>query len=77
MESLAEIIARVEQLAFAREEERNALLLPPQLPIEQASLALDLPVAPLLPQPEYIQAEAFLEMSGFLHHRASVSSVPT
>ena len=65
MESLAEIMARVEQLALTREEERNALLLPPQLPLEQASLALDLPVAPLLPEPEYIQAEAFLEMSGF------------
>jgi hypothetical protein len=64
-ERLTDIMARVERLAFAQEEECNALLLTPSLSLEQVSLTLDLPAAPLTTQPEYIQAEAFLEMSGF------------
>ena len=67
MESLAEIMARVERLAFAREEERSACLSVPSSPssLEQATLPLDLPLVELLTPPEYIQAEAFLEVSGY------------
>ena len=57
-------MARVEQLALASAEERHPLQ-PPSLPPEQGSLVLDIPVALVPTQPEYIQAEAFLEMSGF------------
>jgi hypothetical protein len=63
-ECLTDIMARVEQLALASAEERNPLQ-PPSLPPEQGSLVLDIPVALVPTQPEYIQAEAFLEMSGF------------
>lgn len=63
-ECLMDIMARVEQLALASAEERNALQTP-SLPPEQGSLVLDIPVALVPTQPEYIQAEAFLEMSGF------------
>ena len=67
MESLAEIMARVEQLAFAREEERSASLsiLSSPSSLELATLPLDLPLVELLTPPEYIQAEAFLEVSGY------------
>ena len=67
MESLVEIMARVEQLAFAREQERqgNPQALPRSSSLEQATLPLDLPAVELLPPPEYIQAEAFLEVSGY------------
>ena len=67
MESLAEIMARVEQLAFAREQERqgNPQALQRPSSLEQATLPLDLPAVELLPPPEYIQAEAFLEVSGY------------
>lgn len=67
MDSLAEIMARVEQLAFAREQERqgNPQALPRSSSLEQATLPLDLPAVELLPPPEYIQAEAFLEVSGY------------
>jgi hypothetical protein len=67
MESLTDIIARVEKLAVAREEERQASASTPQLlpPEEQPTLPLDLPVIESPTLPEYIQAEAFLEVSGF------------
>ena len=67
MESLAEIMARVEQLAFARDQERqgNPQALQRSSSLEQATLPLDLPAVELLPPPEYIQAEAFLEVSGY------------
>ncbi len=67
MDSLAEIMARVERLAFAREQERqgNPQALQPSSSLEQATLPLDLPAVELLPPPEYIQAEAFLEVSGY------------
>ena len=63
-EGLTDIMARVEQLALASAEERNPLQTP-SLPPKQGSLVLDIPVALVPTQPEYIQAEAFLEMSGF------------
>jgi hypothetical protein len=67
MERLTDIIARVEKLAFAREEERQAIasVLQPPSSEEQPTLPLTLPIleSPFLP--EYIQAEAFLEVSGF------------
>ena len=67
MERLTDIIARVEKLAFAREEERqaSASVLQPPSSEEQPTLPLTLPIleSPFLP--EYIQAEAFLEVSGF------------
>jgi len=63
-ECLTDIMARVEQLALASAEERNPLQ-PPSLPPEQGSLVLDIPVALVPTQPEYIRAEAFLEVSGF------------
>lgn len=62
---LADIIARVEQLAFAREEEDNMPLPLSGLAAEQPSLSLATPVVAVSNPPEYIQAEAFLEMSGF------------
>src|SRR5215471_17692981 len=67
MESLTDIIARVEKLAVAREEERQASASTPQLllPKEQPTLPLELPVIESPTLPEYIQAEAFLEVSGF------------
>ena len=67
MESLTDIIARVEKLAVTREEERQASASTPQLllPEEQPALPLDLPVIESPTLPEYIQAEAFLEVSGF------------
>src|SRR6516165_3577896 len=67
MERLTDIIARVEKLAFAREEERqaSASVLQPPSSEEQPTLPLTLPIleSPFLP--EYIQAEAFLEVSGY------------
>ena len=67
MERLTDIIARVEKLALAREEERqaSASVLQPPSSEEQPTLPLTLPIleSPFLP--EYIQAEAFLEVSGF------------
>jgi hypothetical protein len=67
MESLAEIMARVERLAFAQEQEQSVS--PPvlQLPssAEQATLLLDLPPVEVSTSLEYIQAEAFLEVSGY------------
>jgi hypothetical protein len=67
MESLAEIMAHVERLAFAREQERSASPSALQLPssLEQATLPLDFPLVELPPSPDYIQAEAFLEVSGY------------
>jgi hypothetical protein len=67
MDSLAEIMARVERLAFAREEERSASLSVLSSPssLEPATLPLDLPLVEVLTPPEYIQAEAFLEVSGY------------
>ena len=67
MESLAEIMARVERLAFAQEQEQqgNSQALQLSSSLEQATLPLDLPAVELLPPPEYIQAEAFLEVSGY------------
>ena len=67
MESLTDIIARVEKLVVAREEERQASASTPQLllPEEQPTLPLDLPVIESPTLPEYVQAEAFLEVSGF------------
>src|SRR5215468_7036540 len=68
MDSLAEIMARVERLAFAREEERNAA---PESLASSASSdeQIVLPLAPLDGEfpvpPEYIQAEVFLEVSGY------------
>ncbi len=67
MESLAEIMTRVERLAFAQEQEQSVS--PPvlQLPssAEQATLPLDLPPVEVSTSLEYIQAEAFLEVSGY------------
>jgi len=67
MESLAEIMTRVERLAFAQEPEQSVS--PPvlQLPssAEQATLPLDLPPVEVSTSLEYIQAEAFLEVSGY------------
>ena len=67
MESLAEIMARVERLAFAQEQEQqgNPQALQLSSSLDQATLPLDLPAVELLPPPEYIQAEAFLEVSGY------------
>jgi hypothetical protein len=67
MESLAEIMARVERLAFAQEEERQIrpYALQPLSSDEQVTLPLALPQTEMLPPPEYIQAEAFLEVSGY------------
>ena len=67
MESLAEIMARVERLAFAQEEERQIrpYALQPRSSDEQVTLPLALPQTEMLPPPEYIQAEAFLEVSGY------------
>jgi hypothetical protein len=63
-ECLTDIMARVEQLALASAEERNVLQIP-SLPPKQDSLVLDIPIALVPTQPEYIRAEAFLEVSGF------------
>jgi hypothetical protein len=67
MESLAEIMARVERLALAQEEERQIrpYALQPLSSDEQVTLPLALPQTEMLPLPEYIQAEAFLEVSGY------------
>ena len=56
MESLVEIMARVEQLALAREQERqgNPQALQRSSSLEQATLPFDLPAVELLPPPEYI-----------------------
>src|SRR6516162_10874475 len=67
MERLTDIIARVEKLALAQEEERqvSASVLQPPSSAKHPTLPLTLPIleSPFLP--EYIQAEAFLEVSGF------------
>ena len=67
MESLAGIMARVERLAFAQEQEQQGSpqALQRSSSLEQATLPLDLPAVELLPPPEYIQTEAFLEVSGY------------
>jgi hypothetical protein len=67
MESLAEIMARVERLALAQEEERQIrpYALQPLSSDEQVTLPLTLSQTEMLPPPEYIQAEAFLEVSGY------------
>ena len=67
MESLAEIMARVERLAFAQEEARQIrpYALQPLSSDEQVTLPLALPQTEMLTPPEYIQAEAFLEISGY------------
>src|SRR6266568_8956951 len=71
MESLAEIMTRVERLAFAQEQEQSVS--PPvlQLPssAEQATLPLDLPPVEVSTSLEYIQAEAFLEVSRIFRKR--------
>ena len=56
MDSLAEIMARVERLAFAQEQEQqgNPQALQLSSSLEQATLPLDLPAVELLPPPEYI-----------------------
>ena len=69
MESLAEIMARVEQLAFAGEAEQQttpdvALSASPSSD-EHSLLPLAVPQAEILLPPEYVQAEAFLEVSGY------------
>lgn len=64
-QNLTDIIARVEKLALAREKEKQAINAPSSLQKEQESLPLALSALELSPAPEYIQAEAFLEMSGF------------
>jgi hypothetical protein len=67
MESFAEIMARVEQLVFAQEQERSSspIALLPSFSEGQAALPLVLPVFESPLPPEYIQAEAFLEVSGY------------
>src|SRR5215831_18128739 len=67
MESLAEIMARVERLVFAQEQERSSspTALPPSSSEGQAALPLVLPVFESPLPPEYIQAEVFLEVSGY------------
>jgi len=69
MESLAEIMARVERLAFAGEAEQQttpdvALAASPPSD-EHRLLPLAVPQAEMLLPPEYVQAEAFLEVSGY------------
>jgi len=66
-ERLADIMERVERLILAREEERlaSASVLQPPSSEEQPTLSLDLPLVELPTPPEYIQAEAYLEMSGY------------
>ena len=69
MESLAEIMARVERLAFAGEAEQEAtpdvVLAASPSSDELSLLSLAVPQAEMLLPPEYIQAEAFLEVSGY------------
>ena len=67
MERLSDLIARVEKLSLARQEERQASqpTLPPSSCDEQAPLPLALPILESPIPPEYIQAEAFLEVSGY------------
>jgi hypothetical protein len=69
MDSLAEIMARVERLAFAGEAEQEAtpdVVLAASPSSEELSLlSLAVPQAEMLLPPEYIQAEAFLEVSGY------------
>lgn len=64
-EHLSAIMARVEQLALAREAENTSRQSSSPSLEEQASFPLALPDLELSTPPEYIQAEAFLEMSGF------------
>src|SRR5215217_7169288 len=69
MDSLAEIMARVERLAFAGEAEQQttldvALSASPSSD-EHSLLPLAVPQAEMLLPPEYVQAEAFLEVSGY------------
>ena len=67
MESLAEIMARVERLAFAQEEERQIRPYAPTTALLTSKSPYRLPFHRLRcsPPPEYIQAEAFLEVSGY------------
>jgi hypothetical protein len=67
MERLTDLIARVEKLALARIDTQEASA-PPVSSIaspEQPTLPLNLPILELPTSPEYIQAEVFLEVSGF------------
>lgn len=64
-QSLTDIIARVEQLALAREKESQARQAPSASLAEQVSIPLTLAVPELSTSPDYIQAETFLETSGF------------
>lgn len=66
-ERLTDIMARVEQLALARLQEppTSAPTQPLTSQTEQATLPLALPILELPVPPEYIQAEAFLEVSGY------------
>ena len=65
-ERLTDIMARVERLALAQAEEQQVSVSPlqPSSP-EETTLPLTLPVVESPTLPEYIQAEAFLEVSGF------------
>src|SRR5215470_215824 len=66
-ERLPDIMARVERLALAQGQERamSPHVLPPSTSTEQVALPLTLPILELPVPPEYIQAEAFLEVSGY------------
>jgi hypothetical protein len=69
MDSLAEIMARVERLAFAQEAEQqttpDVVLSASPSSAEQSLIPLPVPQAEMFLPPEYIQAEAFLEVSGY------------
>jgi hypothetical protein len=69
MESLAEIMTRVERLAFAGEGEQqttpDVVLSASPSSDEQSLIPLAVPQAEMFLPPEYIQAEAFLEVSGY------------
>ena len=66
-ERLTDIMERVEKLFLAHEAERDAVssALPSPPVAEQPILPLELPILESSIHPEYIQAEAFLEVSGF------------
>jgi hypothetical protein len=69
MESLAEIITRVERLAFAGEGAQqttpDVVLSASPSSDEQSLIPLAVSQAEVFLPPEYIQAEAFLEVSGY------------
>src|SRR5215468_1675945 len=65
-ERLTDIMERVEKLFLAHEAERDAVssaLSSP--PVAEQPILLELPILESSIHPEYIQAEAFLEVSGF------------